>query len=248
MKYGRIFAAIAFVSIVFEFGHAFSKDECSDVLVEKSVSFEKKGHVALSYYYRWSRERFDEEKKNFDTGGGGIIYGMYVESDTSYEEFRDHLDKEAKSVGYKYEQEEATSFLTSGLPSENVNAWLTCMRKENEPLILWVEDLTDEGATVLLEYVPGYSITQGVTATPDLDNISNTNLDKLKGTWDQRRAHTLWLKRTNPGKLAGFSLSKHHLHKSWRAPCPRTTQRTMNAGRERGMWVLTQSEPMEVRA
>lgn len=209
MKYMLFVFRVALISAIWSVcNNAYSQENrCSDALVEDRVSIFDNEPIALSYYYLWSEKRFNKEKENIDKDTQAIIYGIPVESNTSYESFHTALDEKADIIEYNYNRDEAITYLTSGLKSENVDNWLECLHFRKENLILWVVDLEEDTAVIKIKYTTPRNVTGSIGAKPSLQNIVSESLSSLEGTWDNNREHAISVKRESNGEKAFFTLS-----------------------------------------
>lgn len=121
--------------------------KCDAVLVPDITLIQSNLTVLASFLRIVDETNFQQYKQQYSASFPDYFSGDYQQFD---EARRHYYQKESLNI----ELYEAKSVLQSVVSNEKVNAWLQCITSTNYGLFTYVNDVTEDGATLKVQWVP----------------------------------------------------------------------------------------------
>ncbi|MEA5162045.1 ankyrin repeat domain-containing protein [Cereibacter johrii] len=198
MKFEPIPVVLCLLATAFAQPAGAQQDACRDILIPTTTSREatREQEFALamlvksdSDYMRHVNAGVSGSYKLFSAGG-------------SYAEFLQKRESLQKSLGITMSESEAMRITTSYLPENQSSDWARCMASRNGGVLLFAEDITDGGVTVVARWEPLVNVPFADTtlitlsgAEEDAQAVKNM----LPQRWQSRGSQAFELRR-RPGE------------------------------------------------
>ncbi len=150
-------------------------EECNNALIVEHYDYKGEISTEIAASSLVNESQFDEIKRNFSAGGSGVIYGIPVSADTSYEKYDAARKSRQVEESLNFDQESAISWSSRRLGDNALTAYNKCLEvatRRDHGIQMWIEEERGSEITVVIFWSPPPGAIDD--AVIEVDSLSGT--------------------------------------------------------------------------
>ena len=175
--------------------------DCSDVLIQNVISTATDRYSSYAYYNLIdTEEEYTSEKSG---SGSGDVLGL-ISVSGSFNDYMERRKQQLSITSMSMESAFAERILLATVSDGQVTAWRDCMAGRGEALVVYLTDITDTAATLVVDWDPASGVApqqltsaevRGITAGPGSANRLTSIASRLPEIWDEEKNPSLIVDR-----------------------------------------------------